>query len=243
MLCIATPLHCLAQAPDATALLAKLRANAEAYQAHLPSVACREHITSQVTRGGKVALSKDVDDLVRVLRRPGAYPAAEEQRVALTPAGELDEGRRPPQLPLMLSDGFFAGQSFFLDAGRMACIDFSVDDSGSKIRLDFKRKPNAQLDAGCRINDQGLEGSVLVDRATGEMVYQRRSVTMASANAERRATYAEITYKPVVLGNETFSLPLRVYAEFGTDFRYTATYSGCKRFTANSRILDVEPPQ
>ena len=226
---------CPAQAQDET-LRTRLRAlgvAAEALENKLPAFACRESLTSQEIRKGKVK---------RQIQAIG------DLRVRTDADGQMDERFTPTEVnghpykpgsfhpPLFVSGGFRHALGQFRPQDQ-PCFDFRLAGN----RIDYTSRPNPSTEA-CDAKS-GISGFALFDNA-GNLLHIEQHMQEDAARQHNIIPFATLDLTQINLGDATLLLSTHVIAEKHADestYRWEATYSACRLFEATVTIGDPTP--
>ncbi len=229
------------QLPSLETLLPKLYDNGQSYRATLPSLTCDESITSQEVRNGKIRKEMKIEStLTEVRDRPEPNPFTEHH------AFKTVDGLPPKhvtKLPFLVQGGFANGLGFALPSTR-ECFDFHLDsqDSGKTLRLELDLKPGIDIPA-CKTVPEGTRKIVLVDAATNRITHVERTVSARASKGRNEVYFMAIDYGPQKLGDETFWLPVKLFAHDPNDEgRMAVTYSNFHRFTGQLKVLPGDDP-
>ncbi|HTX76418.1 MAG TPA: hypothetical protein VMD29_09455 [Terracidiphilus sp.] len=98
-------------------------------------------------------------------------------------------------------------------------------------------------EAAGRFSPDGFRRTVVADPETGRILHTERTIAPEVAIDSNGVYFGAIDYAPQKLGDRTFWLPSRFYAHDveGTG-RMFATYSNCRRFTGELKILPEVSP-
>lgn len=224
------------QTPSPETLLPQLYAYAQHYRATLPSLTCDESITSQEVKGGKVRKEVKVEStLTEVRDRPDPNPFTERH------AFKTVDGLPPKhiiKLPFLVQGGFANGIGTPGPATQ-ACFDYHLDspDGGKTLRLELDLKPGI-ADSACKGIPDGARKTVLVDAATGRITHVERTVSAKGSRERNEVFFMAIDYGSQKLGEETFWLPVKMYAHDPKDEgRMAAIYSNFHRFTGELKVV------
>jgi hypothetical protein len=227
------------QAPSVDELLPRLYAYAREYRAKLPSLSCDEAITSQVLKNGNVKKELLVEATLREVRDDSKTEPFTERRTFKTV-----DGRRPkPHFTIpFLVQGAFANAIGFVREDREACFDYRLvaQDGGATLRLDMALKPN-YTDSNCKDVPEGYKKTVLMDAKTFRITHVDRTISAEAAKHSIEVYFFSTDFSPQKLGNETFWLPVKVYAHDAADAgRMYATYSNFHRFAGELKVLPMD---
>lgn len=239
LLCLLPACAHAQQAPSLDELLPSLYAYAREYRAKLPSLSCDESITSQVMKNGKVKKEVKIEASLREIRDDSKTEPFTERRTF-----NMVDGRRPkPHFTIpFLVRGAFANAIGFVREDREACFDYQLAarDRGTILRLDMALKPNAD-DPNCRDVPPGFRKTVLVDAKTFRITHVDRTISAEAAKHSVEVYFFSTDFSPQKLGNETYWLPVKVYAHDADDEgRMYATYSNFHRFTGELKVLPLD---
>jgi hypothetical protein len=227
------------QAPSVDELLPRLYAYAREYRAKLPSLSCDEAITSQVLKNGNVKKELLVEATLREVRDDSKTEPFTERRTFKTV-----DGRRPkPHFTIpFLVQGAFANAIGFVREDREACFDYRLvaQDGGATLRLDMALKPN-YTDSNCKDVPEGYKKTVLMDAKTFRITHVDRTISAEAAKHSIEVYFFSTDFSPQKLGNETFWLPVKVYAHDAADAgRMYATYSNFHPFAGELKVLPMD---
>jgi len=84
----------------------------------------------------------------------------------------------------------------------------------------------------------GFHRIVIADPETGRILHTERTIEPEVAARNTEVYFGGIDYAPQKLGEQTFWLPSRFYAQDAKNMgRMFATYSNCHRYTGELKIL------
>lgn len=227
--------------PPIEKLLPQLYANAREYLAKLPSLSCDESITSQALKKGKVQHEVKVESVLREVREAtGANNFSEKHQFVSV------NGQPPPpkfNVPFFVQGGF-ANALGFRHEDKIGCYDFKLasEDAGKTIKLDMALKPN-NPDPVCDQPLKSYSTTVLVDAASGHVMYVDRTVSPEDFKLHHEVFFASMEYGPQKIGDETLWLPIRMTAhDPKNEGQMIVIYSNYHRYSATSTILPADPP-
>jgi hypothetical protein len=227
--------------PTVEKLLPQLYANAREYLAKLPSLSCDESITSQALKKGKVQREVKIESVLREVREAtGSNNFSEKHQFTSV------DGHPPPpkfNIPFFVQGGF-ANAIGFQSEDKIGCYNFHLasQDSGKTLKLDIAFKPN-DPDPACHQTLNDSRKTVLVDAASGRIIYVERTVSPEDVKLHHEVFFASMEYGPQRMGDETVWLPIRMTAHDPKDEgQMIVTYSNYHRYVASSTILPADPP-
>lgn len=226
--------------PSLDVLLDRLDAYTMQYQATLPSLSCDEQITSQaLNKKGKVTWEMKIQSTLREVRTEDSYDPFIEKREF-----KSIDGRRPrktfqtSQMPYFVEGGF-ASLVGFKRWEQRECFDYIVTsgDSGHTVRLEMTLKTKS-TNRSCARLPVALHRIVIADSETGRILHTERAIAPEVSASPPLVYFGGIDYAPQKLGDQTFWLPSRFYANDANNTgRMFATYSNCHRYTGELKIL------
>jgi hypothetical protein len=241
------------------AILQRLQANLDRYDASIPSFYCDEHAVSQASPG----LSRQNTDnysvfrLKRVLSHEHAVTLEESREVKKVnghaPTGDEIEG---PDLV----NGAFGGGFAMVSLEQQSCMDYTLErrkknapDAPYVIRFASVLTPKNI--AGCLLQEDG-KGRVFVDAETMQIARMELTIphhTIGAGDGYQAALKGEwrltVDYARVKLDKEVFWLPATIRSQTisggGTfqvkEWSFKADYSNFHKLEVRSRILSVMP--
>ena len=190
-------------------LLARVRANVDAYTARLPSLFCDERYTSKRFADGHQTDSRSTLSTFRVERGAGS---SRESRVVREIDGAPAHGDRIKG-PYTLDGGF--DHALGLLTTSYACFDFApaASEDPSQVRLTYLAK--ASLPSTCPAYDAGRSGDLTIDAATDQVVQIRSTFPHPPGVNDRKWNRLvwTVTFAPVRLGDGLFSTPSNIRSE------------------------------
>ncbi len=224
------------QPPSVDVLLPRLYAYASEYRAKLPSLSCDESITSQLVVEGKVIKETKIEATLREMRDDARTDPFIENHTFKTVDG------RPPKahikIPFLVQGGF-ANALGFSREDAASCFDYRIasEGKGATLRLDMVLKRGSG-DPHCNDIPEGFKKTVLVDAESGHITHVERTISAESARHAKEVYFASIDYGSQKLGNDTYWLPVRIYAHDPKgEMRMFAVYSNFHRYTGEMKIL------
>ena len=219
------------QTPELQRVLAKLGEAALELERSLPNFTCNETVVSQELREGKVRQGVTFTATMRAQRQADGTLAETFQITTLDGKAFTDGVLKAP---VMVSGGFDRAMRYF-HPEQQRCYDFSLSPG----QIDFKSSAESLLQ-GCK--EAGMAGFARLD-ADGEVTYLERTVPVETAKRLKLASYAEVTFAPVTMGQVTYRLSRHMVAERpeGRSIgRFEATYDHCRLFKSTATIGPAE---
>lgn len=227
--------------PSLDALLDRLDAYAQQYQATLPSLSCDEQITSQaLNKKGKVTWQVKILSSLREIRTGDPYdPLLEKREFKIVNGHRARATFQTYQMPYFVEGGF-AGLVGFKRWRQRECFDYVVsagDNNGQTVRLEMTLKKGI-TNPSCAKLPAGFDRIVIAETATGRVLHTERTIEPGFAEMNNEAYFGGIDYAPQKLGDEIFWLPSRFYAhDAKNSARMFATYSNYHRYTGELKVL------
>jgi hypothetical protein len=214
--------------------LAEFAIASEDLQQHLPSFACKETLTSQELRDGKVKSQVTAEGDLRVERDAAGklaehFSATKRNGKPITP----DKLR----VPLFVFGGFKDALDPF-QADRQPCFIFRQTGN----RIDFASVPDSAGTACAKQND--MTGFALLD-LKGDVIHLERTVALAAVQERNAAPFsALLDLSRVDLGRNSFLLSTHVVADMQkgkSSLHWEAAYTDCRLFAATVTLSPANP--
>ena len=226
--------------------------NVKEFQDLLPDFVCDEKITSAAYEYGKVTKMKTVDSIFTAVQKSSPGPG--NGRAAFTESREIvaidgkatSRHARMPTLPTQFTGGFSGLLSMTFSPDNLQAQHYVLADKPAEdgnLLVQFTTK-DGQQKLGSFLNGQSFlnkdAGRAWIDPRTMQVVRLERDFLNLPRNLTRLTN--TVDYGPVTIGDRKFWMPRAVRID-STERNvkktgsYTATYSNCKRFVADIKIL------
>ncbi len=222
---------CAQHAGDELALrLQQLGTAADALESRLPAFTCRESLTSQELRGGKVRRQVQAAGDLRVLTLSNGKM---DERFTVT---EINgKPARPGQLrvPLFVTGGFRHALAMFREQDQ-GCFDFRLAGQ----RIDIKSRVPASEACSDKTD---VTAMALLDE-TGGLTHLEFSIPPDVAEPRHAIPVGALDFSPADLGGKKFLLSTHVVAtrpSGKSTYRFEANYTSCHLFQATVTLGDA----
>lgn len=224
---------------SADEVMARVRANVAAYSLQLPSLFCDERFLSQRFKDGHLDETHVTVSTFRVRRATGGS-ARREERMVREVDGVPAHGDRVKG-PYTLNGGFDAALGVLTNPAGCFAFSLQADAAAGEMRLRFQTKQG--MLAGCGAAEAGRSGELVINRETMQVLQIRQVVPHPPGGGE---TWGPMTwtvqFRPVRLGEQTFSTPFSVETEIlrrGSTERMKsiAQYSGYHKLEVRAKVL------
>lgn len=222
------------------ALLPQLQAYAQQYESSIPSLSCDELITSQVVKNGRVKKEMKIESTLREIRTEGGRDPYQEKHQFRTVDGQ--PAQKKFDIPFFVQGGF-ANSMGFRHPEWNGCFDYQLTqgEDGKTLTLKLALREGS-ADPVCRALPEGYRKTVVVERASGRVMFVERSISARAAKEKREAFYASMEYAPQTIGDETMWLPKKLVTHDAKDEGgMTVVFSNYHRYVGKATLLPGEP--
>lgn len=250
-----------AKAPTLEAILERVEANLNRYDASVPSFFCDEHVTSKMEHGSMVEddprnVDTITDSVFRIKRllNPDHTTTLAESREIKTVDGKPATSQKIDG-PAMLR-GWFEGGLAIVSPSQTACMNYTLqrikkNHSADPYVVRFATVLTPQNTADCLLKEE-TKGRVFIDPASMQVTHLELTTphhTIVEGDWYRSPVVGKrdlsIDYAPVELDGQTFWMPstitLHATSGAGTFHRiiwsFHASYRNYHKLEVNSRIL------
>lgn len=229
--------------PSTESVLDKLFAYAAQYRAKLPSLECRESITTERVKKGKVTWTVRMEGSFQVTPDPARKGEFLEKRHFTLVDGK-PRIKDHWKIPYFVNDGF-ANAIGFGHPEQRDCFDYALtsEAGGARVRLEMTAKRDLSA-AHCADVYPSYRKAVLIDMEPFRIVRVERQLSAEDAKKHKEPFQYATEYGEQQFGQETLWLPVRATSHNEKDEgRLEIDYSDYHRFAGEVRIVPGETPE
>ena len=214
-------------------VLQRLADQSAAYRKELPDITCEEKAVSVAKHRSTELTHVQFGATIRVLREDDGH--LQESFVIDEYEGRPVTGPGVYPMPTYVQGGFARGMAAIFGAEKQACFRYKAGAG----RIDFEA---VAFGVPCD-EPKGTKGFALLDGA-GDVTHIETRRDPDAARRVGMTSFTVINYATVALGDASFRLPVKLYAEMksGSNMRtFAADYAACNRFHATVTVRAAEP--